>query len=304
MDKEEVIDIERFDNTVIEVASSPTEAPAEVFPKRSTVAILNLPKRIIIGVSILLSMIVPLGFGIYLSYKLQNHLKDPIDPKNIWPDTGLTTKKTVAEFVPLDYSLDSDNFYPIPDSKGNVIIEIPGAADDKNEPTKRYMALYLVENISGDENAFGVYAVQALKPEDLTKSLMRPVANYSMVYVRNYVEHHRFGLVYYSKSNNYDGLKLAVEAAINTGSLDTFKKLVSDKKYVIPAPNESRVECFTFPEHLNDGHLLGFVETIHQRRLEAKKKAEKEAAAAAIAKASIKATTKKPAFMGIPKLEM
>lgn len=165
---EEVIDIERKEEVVaIEVPESVTaDAPvveASIFTKW---------KRVIVGASLMLLLIAPIVGGIVFSYLNRKDQYAPADPYNLWPDSEYTGPHMIRSanisdmYKDRGFSFANNNHVLIRDGEETVFeVKSPENAD----APPMYMSVYMIENLYGRKEKYGLHVVTKNSPEGLAQ---------------------------------------------------------------------------------------------------------------------------------------
>lgn len=163
--KDEIIDIDRNEDVVIEV-SNVVEVPV-VTEEAEVQSILTKWKRVLIGTSLLMMIILPIVGGAVLSYLLRKELFKPTDPYNIWPSSeyrGPTAAEGWTPTYDVGYSTQRNNYVRIRSDTEDYFVVINksyGSID------KMYMAVYMVENLFGDEKNYCLHVVSSEDKDNL-----------------------------------------------------------------------------------------------------------------------------------------
>lgn len=165
----EVIDIATDRNeTSIEMNSSTQSVEPELIKDRTSFLIFDLKRKIVIGSALLICLIVPLLTGVYISFMISSHLREPVDPNNIWPATEFTRRSSENdedEIEDLGYSTAANNLVLLKNGEDDFFTFKSLKA---HEPP-HYMSVYMIENLYGDRDRFGLYVITNFVKK-LTKS--------------------------------------------------------------------------------------------------------------------------------------
>ena len=162
--RDQVIDIERNENISIDVSSPVVETVTEV-------NIFGGWKRIIIGTSLILAMVLSLIGGTIASYLLRKDLHEPVDPYNVWPNTDYKNQCRPEYVVAEDmgYSDLPNNHLLIRNGKKNYFTVSNGSNYDM------FMSVYMIENLFGSKD-YSIHVVSSPNKSDLS-----PVADFSFL---------------------------------------------------------------------------------------------------------------------------
>lgn len=152
---EQVIDIERNENISIEVSS-----PVVVETRTEENVLVNW-KRVIIGTSLILTMVLSLGGGAIASYLLRKDLHKPLDPYNVWPDTDYENQCHPEGVEDLEYSNLPNNHLLIKNGSNNYFTVANGSNSDV------FMAVYMIENLFDSKN-YAIHVVSSTNKSDLS----------------------------------------------------------------------------------------------------------------------------------------
>lgn len=169
-EREEVIEIERNENIVIEV-----NEPGECVATATQISVLAKWKRVIIGTGLILLLIVPVVGGALSSYFLRRDLHSPTDPYNVWPDTEYRDPNAPAYQETFDkgYSTEPNDHFLINNGNLNYFTVKNGAQPEM------YFSLYMVENLFASRDIYGLHIVSSTDKDNLSPLRNISSARYS-----------------------------------------------------------------------------------------------------------------------------
>lgn len=165
---EEVIDIERKEDIVtIEV---PEATPADAPVVEMEASIFTKWKRVIVGVSLMMLLVLPIVGGITFSYLNRKEQYVPADLYNIWPDSEYSGPRMIKSATLVDmykdkgYSFAPNHHVVIRDGEETVFtVKNP----DNSSAPPMYMSVYMIENLYGRKEKYGLHVVTKNSPDDL-----------------------------------------------------------------------------------------------------------------------------------------
>ena len=261
---DQVIDIERNENVVIDVNVVEDASVTQVTPQES---IFVTWKRLIIGTSVLLLLIVPIVGGAWASYCLRRYLHEPADPFNVWPDTEYRGPSQPVQMQAVDkgYSTNPNNYVLIKNG-GKDYFEVKSTKGSSS-----YIAVYMIENLFGDINQQGLHVVSSSYPTNLA-----PLKNISFAKdyldiedrsMFRYYDNYRIGINtesgdrdlscsladvitgtmnFNSQKDGTDAIAQKINQALNSSSSEKYYRPSQSKygSYMIPSYSYGYIESF------------------------------------------------------------
>jgi hypothetical protein len=278
-DKELVIDIERNENVTIEVNVNDSPVAVESVTEEN---VFVRWKRIVIGVSLIMFMIIPLAGGTLISYFLRKDLHEPVDPYNVWPNTIYSDQESPEYLFTEDdkgFSSRPNHYLLIKNGKNNhFTISTKTNAD-------MYMSVYMLENLYGQTDDYTIHVVTSTR-----KSNLSPVHDITLLGHHMYLEYTAKMENYFNNSTmNYEYYEYpsiclaakiaerfpATSSATSTDQSQIMNNIAAEINKAIKAnisdfyyPSADKTGSYIFAYHGKGGVKLGMFEDLKNLRKE------------------------------------